>query len=71
MFVQIHTLAGHYMYTELSGKRSYGNSARLFSPHVSMETTQTVCWRYYYHMFGRDAGIFQVGVSQYSIHFKY
>ncbi|XP_041467526.1 MAM and LDL-receptor class A domain-containing protein 1-like [Lytechinus variegatus] len=54
------TSFGHYMYTELSGRHSVGASAKLLSPHVSMETTQTVCWRYYYHMFGRDAGAFTV-----------
>nr|XP_054757473.1 MAM and LDL-receptor class A domain-containing protein 1-like [Lytechinus pictus] len=54
------TSFGHYMYTELSGRHSVGESAKLISPHVSMETTQTVCWRYYYHMFGRDAGAFTV-----------
>ncbi|XP_022097777.1 MAM and LDL-receptor class A domain-containing protein 2-like [Acanthaster planci] len=50
------------MYTEATNQRQ-GDVARLISPpFVPDQSTQTVCWRFYYHMFGDEMGTLRVKV---------
>ncbi|XP_030849640.1 MAM and LDL-receptor class A domain-containing protein 1-like [Strongylocentrotus purpuratus] len=54
------TAYGHYMYIEASQPSSPGAKARLIGPHISTDTTLTVCWSLYFHMYGQDVGTLNI-----------
>ena len=53
-------LLGRYMYIEASYPRRPGQSARLFSPLVTVSGSSTKCLEFWYHMYGPHVGSLSV-----------